>query len=96
MSFIPAAEGTFSNNVVFASNGGASTNLVTGIGAIVPVASFTGSPTILINGIDPFAQPQQTPGLACRLYPTPDGPAGVPSLPELRRALQLALDTAMG
>jgi len=53
---------------------------------------FTGSPTILINGIDPFAQPRLPPSLACRLYPTPDGPAGIPSLPELRHALQLAID----
>jgi len=53
---------------------------------------FTGSPTILINGIDLFAQPRLPPSLACRLYPTLDGPAAVPSLPELRRALQLAVD----
>jgi hypothetical protein len=53
---------------------------------------FTGSPTILINGIDSFAQQRQTPSLACRLYQTPDGPVGDPSLPELRHALQLAID----
>ncbi|MGW3353420.1 hypothetical protein ACWDA3_59915 [Nonomuraea rubra] len=36
---------------------------------------FTGSPTILLDGRDPFAEPGATPSLACRLYRTPDGPA---------------------
>jgi len=49
--FTPPGTGAFSNSVVFASNGGNSTNAVTGSGAIVPVAQFTGSPT---NGMAPL------------------------------------------
>ncbi len=53
---------------------------------------FIGSPTILVDGRDPFAQPGAPVGLACRLYQTPDGLAGVPSLPDLRRAIKRAAD----
>lgn len=48
---------------------------------------FTGSPTILLNGRDPFAEPGNQPGLACRVYVTPTGPAGTPPLAELRAEL---------
>lgn len=51
---------------------------------------FIGSPTILLNGSDPFSQPEAQAALACRLYPTPDGPRGVPGLQELRQALKRA------
>jgi len=51
---------------------------------------FLGSPTILLNGVDPFAVPQASVGLACRLYSTSDGLAGVPRLPDLRQALKRA------
>ena len=51
--FAPVSTGGFTNNVVFATaNGGNAANTVTGTGAIVPVASFTGSPT---NGPWPLA-----------------------------------------
>jgi hypothetical protein len=33
-------------------------------------AGFRGSPTILINGRDPFAAPEDPVGLACRIYRT--------------------------
>ncbi|MBA2948894.1 hypothetical protein [Streptomyces himalayensis] len=56
-------------------------------------SSFTGSPTILINGRDPFAEPDTAPSLACRIYRTRGGPAGAPSLEELRQALQAAAGT---
>ena len=49
---------------------------------------FTGSPTILLNGSDPFAGQRETVALSCRLYWTPDGPRGVPGLRDLRRALK--------
>ena len=49
---------------------------------------FVGSPTILLNGSDPFAGPDAPAALSCRLYPTPDGPRGVPALRELRQALK--------
>lgn len=49
---------------------------------------FTGSPTFLVNGTDPFATPGAAVGLACRMYRTPAGLAGVPALDDLRAALR--------
>ncbi|GEC05647.1 hypothetical protein SSP24_33020 [Streptomyces spinoverrucosus] len=51
-------------------------------------SGFTGSPTILINGHDPFAEPDATPSLTCRLYRTPDGLARAPDADLLRHALE--------
>lgn len=51
---------------------------------------FVGSPTILLNGSDPFARPNAPVALSCRLYPTPDGLRGVPALRELRQVLKRA------
>ncbi|MEV4196729.1 hypothetical protein AB0J32_00080 [Micromonospora globbae] len=51
---------------------------------------FVGSPTVLIDGRDPFAGPGQTVGLACRLYRDDGGVSGVPPLAALRRALERA------
>lgn len=48
---------------------------------------FRGSPSILINGKDPFANPEDPVGLSCRIYRTPDGPAGSPTLDQLRDVL---------
>ena len=49
---------------------------------------FRGSPTVLVNGVDPFAtEADPVGGLSCRVYPTPEGPAGSPTLEQLRRAL---------
>ena len=44
---------------------------------------FRGSPTVLIDGVDPFADPTAPVGLACRLYPTAGGPDGAPSVEQL-------------
>ena len=52
------------------------------------VRGFAGSPTFLINGRDPFAAPSANVATACRVYRTPTGLAGVPSLEELREALR--------
>jgi hypothetical protein len=49
---------------------------------------FTGSPTILFNGSDPFTRPHASVALACRPYSTPDGLRGVPGLRDLRQALK--------
>ncbi len=49
---------------------------------------FTGSPTILIGGRDPFSQPEVVPALACRMYSTPGGLAGSPTVDQLVRALE--------
>jgi hypothetical protein len=48
---------------------------------------FAGSPTILVDGRDPFGTPGVAPALACRVYTTPDGPAGAPSLEQIVQAL---------
>ncbi|NMM16191.1 MAG: thioredoxin family protein [Cellulomonas sp.] len=47
--------------------------------------AFHGSPSILIDGVDPFAGAGV--GLACRIYQTPQGPAGSPTLEQLRSAV---------
>ncbi len=48
---------------------------------------FPGSPTLLVDGVDPFARPDLPFGLACRVYPTPDGLAGSPTVDQLRAVL---------
>jgi hypothetical protein len=48
---------------------------------------FTGSPTILIDGCDPFPQHHAVAALSCRLYPTAQGTAGSPSVEQLTAAL---------
>ena len=54
-------------------------------------AGMHGSPTLLINGADPFAAPGQLPGLACRLYRDAAGrAAGAPPVAALRRVLEQA------
>ena len=51
-----------------------------------------GSPTLLIDGTDPFAVPGQRPSLSCRLYRGEGGRAsGAPSVSQLRRAIGQAL-----
>jgi len=51
---------------------------------------FYGSPTVLLDGHDPFATPDQPVGLACRLYASDTGTTGAPSLAELVDAILLA------
>ena len=50
---------------------------------------FTGSPTVLLDGVDPFAGEQTVFGLACRVYQTEAGLEGSPSVDQLRKALGL-------
>lgn len=50
-------------------------------------AGFRGSPTVLVDGEDPFLDEGAPVGLACRLYRTEDGTEGSPSLGQLRAAL---------
>lgn len=55
------------------------------------LTGMAGSPTLLINGADPFAVEGQVPGLSCRLYRDAAGRlAGAPSVEDLRRALEQA------
>ena len=49
---------------------------------------FRGSPSILVNGKDLFPDPSAPVGLACRIYVTPDGFAGAPTLDQLRAAIR--------
>ena len=54
-----------------------------------------GSPTLLIDGVDPFAGPGQPTGMSCRLYRDDDGrTSGAPSAGQLRDAIEQALAAA--
>jgi hypothetical protein len=54
-------------------------------------AGMYGSPTLLIDGVDPFAVPGQVPGLACRLYRDATGQtAGAPPVEALRWVVEQA------
>ena len=55
---------------------------------------FLGSPSVHIDGRDPFADPTRVPALACRLYSDGAGLSGVPPLGSLRQALKRAADNA--
>lgn len=57
---------------------------------------FVGSPTILVNGVDPFGTEGQAPGLACRVYRGAAGLSGVPDPDALRRALRQAARSRSG
>jgi len=53
-----------------------------------------GSPTILIDGIDPFAEPGQLASTSCRLYRDGDGHVDrAPSVSQLRQAIEDATST---
>ncbi len=52
---------------------------------------FAGSPTFLINGVDPFAGTDRNAGLSCRMYPTSSGRAGIPEPADLRSAIATLL-----
>jgi hypothetical protein len=57
------------------------------------LAGMHGSPTLLVNGADPFATPGQPPSLSCRLYRDAPGRTGpAPSVQALRQALAAAGD----
>jgi len=54
-------------------------------------AGMHGSPTLLIDGVDPFTQPGQVTSVSCRLYPdAARHPAGAPPVEALRQALAAA------
>ena len=48
---------------------------------------FTGSPTMLVAGVDPFIGRNRKAALACRLYDTPDGRRGTPTLAQVTTVL---------
>jgi hypothetical protein len=54
-----------------------------------------GSPTILVGGTDPFAEPGQLASLSCRLFRDTDGHLdGAPSVSQLRLAIENAVTNA--
>ena len=55
---------------------------------------FRGSPTILLDGRDPFAATGDPVGLSCRVYRNEEGLEGAPSLARLRAALLKAAHEA--
>lgn len=44
---------------------------------------FRGSPTVLVDGRDPFADESDPVGLSCRVFRTPDGLRGAPTVEQL-------------
>lgn len=48
---------------------------------------FVGSPTLLVDGVDPFRTEPAEVALACRLYRTEEGLRGLPSRAQIERAL---------
>lgn len=48
---------------------------------------FRGSPSILVDGYDVFPTGDEPVGLCCRIYQTPHGMAGAPTVDQLRDAL---------
>lgn len=54
-------------------------------------AGMTGSPTLLVDGRDPFPAPGLVPSVSCRLYRTEDGGVdGAPTVAAIRAALGIA------
>lgn len=49
---------------------------------------FRGSPTLVIDGQDPFADETTPVGLSCRIYQTASGPAGAPTVDQLQAVLR--------
>ncbi len=49
---------------------------------------FRGSPTILIQGRDPFLDQEAPVGLSCRVYRTEAGLTGAPTVEQLVQVLQ--------
>jgi len=52
--------------------------------------SFRGSPTVLVDGRDPFADTDAPIGLSCRVFRTPEGLRGAPTVEQLVAALHAA------
>jgi len=54
---------------------------------------FHGSPTILVDGRDPFATGAEPVGMICRIYLTNEGRQGAPTESQLRRVFARDLKT---
>lgn len=56
---------------------------------VVDTPEFAGSPTVLIDGADPFADQAAGAGaFSCRVYHCETGLSGAPSLEQLRQTLR--------
>lgn len=51
------------------------------------LVGFTGSPTVRIDDCDPFASGAEQVGLACRVYQTPTGLGGSPTVEQFIEVL---------
>jgi hypothetical protein len=51
---------------------------------------FRGSPTVLLDGRDPFAEESDPVGLSCRVFRTPEGLRGAPTVQQLVEMLRAA------
>ena len=49
---------------------------------------FRGSPTVLVDGADPFADDGAPVGLSCRVFQTPEGLRGAPTVEQLVQVLR--------
>ena len=49
---------------------------------------FRGSPTVLVEGRDPFAEDADPVGLSCRVFRTPEGLRGAPNVEMLVEVLR--------
>jgi hypothetical protein len=65
----------------------------TGVQAKVTRTVITSQDQAWLRGSDPFAEPGAPTAMACRLYPTPDGLRGVPTLRDLRQELKREAET---
>ena len=50
--------------------------------------AFRGSPTVIVDGRDPFLDQESPVGLSCRMYRTSDGLAGSPTVDQLVEVLR--------
>lgn len=57
---------------------------------------FLGSPSFLVNGVDLWPEKRNQYSLSCRIYLTPTGLRGAPSIEMLRKRLQEIIQTAGG
>jgi hypothetical protein len=54
---------------------------------------FLGSPSFRVNGVDSWPQERQHYNLSCRVYATPQGLKGAPTVEMFRQALQGLLES---
>jgi hypothetical protein len=52
--------------------------------------SFPGSPSVLLDGRDPFPMNSDSFGVTCRRYLTPAGPSGTPTVGQLTEVIRRA------